>query len=114
MNRRQFAYVSALAGMVLEQAQGKSKEIAAENIPDAAGMITEMVFLDDCVRIAMYDPTLSKTAQKALTAFPGFVRNGALSPLLDASSPERYALAAGRVYSEAFHSHRKSVSPESR
>jgi len=114
MNRRQFAYVSAFAGAV---AAGKHGEAAVQpgRIPEAAGLITEMVFLDDCVRIAMYDPALSAAAKTALTDNGDFVRNGALSPASSASkTPAQFALAAGRLSSEALNRQRRPNSPEAR
>jgi hypothetical protein len=115
MNRREFAYVSAFAGLVTAHARAERTSGSGAKIPSAAGLITEMVFLDDCVRLAMYDPAISKPAKTALTSFPDYVRNGILSPALsDAHSAEGYALAAGRRCSEALNHYRQPNSPEAR
>ena len=115
MNRREFAYVTAFAGLVTAHARGERTAGSAPKIPNAAGLITEMVFLDDCVRLAMYDPEISKPAKTALTAFPDYVRNGTLSPgHMDGQSAECYALVAGRRFSEALGRHRQPNSVEAR
>src|SRR5262249_15832206 len=103
---REFAYVTAFAGWFAASAKSSA------NMPEGAGLITEMVFLDDCVRLAMYDPEIPKNAKSALTAFPDYVRNGTLAPSspqvsLAAKSPERYALHAGHRCSESLNRHRQ-------
>jgi hypothetical protein len=115
MNRRDFAYVSAFAGLVAAQARGERTSGSTGKTPNAAGLITEMVFLDDSVRLAMYDAEISKPAKAALTTFPDFVRNGALSPAqIDTASGEGYALAAGHRISGALTQHRQPDSPDAR
>jgi hypothetical protein len=112
MNRREFAYVSALAGIVLEQAPASPSKGNSGKPSEAAGLLTEMIFVDDCVRLAMYDDALSKNAKKALTDFPDFVRNGLLSPPdLKSESAEKHALVAGRHLSAALREHRSATSP---
>jgi hypothetical protein len=114
MNRRQFAYVSALAGVVAGT-RGQGAAAQTGRIPEAAGLITEMVFLDDCIRIAMYDSTLSAAAKTALTEQADFVRDGALSPAgSGAKSSARFALSAGRLWSEVLNQHRQPNSAEAR
>lgn len=113
MNRREFAYLSALAGAILDRAHASPLEGHAGKTAEAAGLITEMVFLDDCVRLAMYDDAFSKKAKKALTDFPDFVRNGGLSPVdLKSGSAETFALVAGRHFSTALQKHRGTVAPD--
>ena len=111
MNRREFSLVTAMAGALAKP--GRSEPAA--RIPEAAGLITESVFLDDCVRIAMYDPGVSPAAKKALTSQGDFVRNGALFP---GSSPpkteEEFALHAGKICSASLMRHRKPNTPEAR
>jgi hypothetical protein len=115
MNRREFAYVSALAGALSNAAGAKGATTQPARIPEAAGLITEMVFLDDCVRLAMYDPALSAASKSALAEHSDFVRNGALSPSnAAAKSALEYALAAGRVFSAALQRHRNPNSAEAR
>lgn len=114
MNRRQFAYVSALAGAVAgTRSQGAPAQTG--KIPEAAGLITEMVFLDDCIRVAMYDPMLSAAAKTALAEQADFVRDAALSPAgSGAKTAGQFALAVGRLWSEALNRHRRPNSPEAR
>jgi hypothetical protein len=115
MNRREFAYVTAFAGLAASQARAERTSGTAAKIPEAAGLITEMVFLDDCVRLAMYDPEISKPAKTALTTLPDFVHQGILSPhSIDAKSAEGYALLAGHRFSEALKRQRQPNSPEAR
>src|SRR5215831_21192814 len=113
MNRRDFAYLTAFAGLVSANARAERPPEHSGKIPAAAGLITEMTFLDDCVRLAMYDPEISKAAKTALTSFPDFVHNGTLSPpAVGTKSQEAFALTAGRHCSAAFRQHRKPDSAE--
>ena len=115
MNRRQFAYVSAFAGAVAAGARSDAAPAHSGKVPEAAGLITEMVFLDDCVRVAMYDPALSAAAKTALAEYGDFVRDGALSPAgSGAQTAAQYALSAGRLSSEALNRHRRPNSAEAR
>jgi len=115
MNRRKFAYLSALASAATATVRGEKTAAPAARIPEAAGLIAEMIFLDDCVRLAMYDTELSNTEKTALTAHPDFVRNGALSPPASGEKTgEKFALAAGRICSEMLNRHRQPNSPEAR
>lgn len=114
MNRRQFAYVTTLAGAMRSPVQSASAA-TPRNIPEAAGLITEMVFLDDCVRVAMYDPALSNAAKTALAENGDLIRNGALSPAVSgAKTAAEFALAAGRESSEILHRYRRPYSAEAR
>ena len=115
MNRREFSYVAALSGALLPQGRAERARSSPSNLPNAAGLISEMVFLDDCVSIAMYDADLSPASKTALTAYPDFVRNGALWPASpNAKNAEQFALSAGHVCSEALAKHRRPDSPEAR
>ena len=115
MNRREFAYLTAFAGLLSDKAEAARNRAEISRIPSAAGLITEMIFVDDCVRLAMYDPGISKAAKTALTSFPDYVRNGSLCPeSLAPHSAETYALAAGRKCSEALNRYRQPNSPEAR
>lgn len=115
MNRREFAYLSGFAGLAAVHGRAERTSGSAVKVPDAAGLITEMVFLDDCVRLAMYDPGISKPAKTILTGLGDYVRNGVLSPAgTDATSAEGYALAAGRQCSAALTRHRQPDSAEAR
>jgi len=115
MNRRAFGYVTAFAGALSNAAWARREPDQSGRVPDAAGLITEIVFLDDCTRVAMYDPALSGAAKTALTAHPDFVRNGALSPAgLDIQNGEKYALGAGRLWSETLNRHRQPNTAEAR
>jgi hypothetical protein len=113
MNRRQFAYVTALSGAVAgTRAEGAAAQPG--RIPEAAGLITEMVFLDDCIRVAMYQPALSEAAKNALAEYSDFVRNGALAPAGSARTAQQFALTAGRLCSEALNRRRRPNSAEAR
>ena len=114
MNRREFAYLSALAGALSTPARaGRAGQ--PEKIPEAAGLITELVFIDDCIRLAMYDPALSGAAKTALTSHGDFVRNGVLFPGgSEAKTGEVYALEAGKVFSAALTRRRRPGTPEAR
>jgi hypothetical protein len=119
MNRREFGRLttvaSAMAQQILADRGTDRAAAAAGRIPEAAGLITEMVFLDDCVRIGMYDRALPAAAKVALTAHPDFVRNGALWPSGgDSSTSEKFALAAGRACSRALERERQPNSAEAR
>lgn len=119
MNRRQFACLTTIAGAVAPGAlaeRGTDRAAtAAGHVPEAAGLITEMVFLDDCVRIGMYDRGLPAAAKRALTAHPDFVRNGAVWPTgADTATAEKFALAAGRACSRALERQRQKNSAEAR
>jgi hypothetical protein len=114
MNRREFAYVSAFAGALATPALG-GRAGQPERIPEGAGLITELVFIDDCVRVAMYDPALSGAAKTALTSHGDFVRNGVFFPGgSDAKTAEVYALAAGKVFSAALARRRNPSTAEAR
>jgi hypothetical protein len=114
MNRREFAYLSAFAGALSTPAHaGRAGQ--PERIPEAAGLIAEMVFIDDCVRVAMYDPALPAAAKTALTSHGDFVRNGVFFP--DGSvavTSEIYALEAGKLFSAALARRRGPSTPEAR
>lgn len=114
MNRRQFAYITAFAGA----ATGTRAEAAATQpgrIPEAAGLITEMVFLDDCIRVAMYDPALSAAAKTALVENAEIFRNAALGPTVSgAKTAAQFALAAGKLCSQALSRQRRPNSAEAR
>jgi len=114
MNRRQFAYVTALGSAV----SAGTRAVAGTqtgSIPEVAGLLSEMVFLDDCVRVAMYDPKLSVAAKTALAEHGDHVRDGALSPAgSSANTAPHFALTAGRLASEAFKRHRQPNSAEAR
>jgi hypothetical protein len=114
MNRREFAYLSALSGALSTPARA-GRAGAPERIPEAAGLITELVFIDDCVRVSMYDPTLSSAAKSALTSHGDFARNGLLFPGgSDAKTPEVYALEAGKIFSTALARRRSPNTAEAR
>jgi hypothetical protein len=115
MNRRQFACVTALAGAAPAGALAQRGAVQPGRIPDSAGLISEMVFLDDCVRVAMYDPSLPAAAKTALTGHPEGIHNGAQSPAGIASqTAPQFALASGRLLSAAFHSRRGNSSADAR
>jgi hypothetical protein len=114
MNRRQFAKVTGLTGAFAATGSGATVHSRPGRIPEAAGLMSEIVFLDDCVRLAMYDPGLGGELKKALTAHPDFVRNGALWPGAAAKSSEEAALAAGHVCAQALRRHRRPDSAEAR
>jgi hypothetical protein len=114
MNRRQFAYVAALGSAV--SAGTRAAGTQTGRIPEVAGLIAETVFLDDCVRVAMYDSNLSIAAKTALAAHGDHVRNGALSPARsgDANTGPQFALTTGRLASETLNRHRRPNSAEAR
>lgn len=115
MNRREFAYVTAIAGLVSGARRAESATGQAVKAPEVAGLITEMVFIDDCVRVAIYDRGVSVPAKTALTSHGDFVRNGVLAPAgSEARTAETFALAAGRSFSETLHRYRQPDSPEAR
>jgi hypothetical protein len=112
MNRRQFTYVTTL-GAAATGARGQRTTTPIAHIPEAAGLITEMVFLDDCVRLAMYDASLAAPFKTCLTSRADFVRNGALWRG-SGTTPEATALSAGRAASESLYRHRLPDSTEAR
>jgi hypothetical protein len=115
MNRRQFAYVTALGSAVTAGTRAGAAVTQPGRIPEAAGLITEMVFLDDSIRVAMYDPQLSASAKSALAEYADGFRDGALAPAgPGAKTPAQAALAAGRLASEALKQHRRPNSAEAR
>jgi hypothetical protein len=116
MNRRQFAYVTAFGSAASSAPLSRNAaRPQAARTPESAGLITEMVFLDDCVRLAMYDPALPAASKNALAGNADWVRSGALSPAAaEAPTPVLYALLAGRLFSEALMEQRKSDSAEAR
>ena len=112
----EIAYVTAFAGLVAAKAQGERTAGSAVKIPGAAGLITEMVFLDDCVRLAMYDPEISKDRQdRAHYTLPDYVGTGRfLRPVRILSPRKDTHSAVGRCCSEALHLHRQPNSAEAR
>jgi len=115
VNRRQFAYVTALLGAAGSRTRRADAAHSPAAVPEAAGLIIEMVFLDDCVRVAMYDPALPEPAKTALAENGDFFRNGALSPAgSGGKDAAAFALAAGRVSSEILRRHRRPRSLEAR
>jgi hypothetical protein len=114
MNRRQFAYVTGLTGAFAASGAGAPAHTPPARVPEAAGLLSEMVFLDDCVRLAMYDNAIDGEVKKALTAHPDFVRNGALWPGKAPKTGEETALAAGHSCSAALDRHRHPNSAEAR
>jgi hypothetical protein len=115
MNRREFAYVTGFSSALAAAGTGGATvHPRPGRIPEAAGLVSEMVFLDDCVRLSMYDPAAKPEVKKALTAHPDFVRNGALWPGAPAGSSEEIALAAGHGFFQALRRHRKPDSVEAR
>jgi hypothetical protein len=114
MNRREFAYLSAFAGALSTPAKAGHAGLP-EKIPEAAGLITELVFIDDCVRVAMYDPALAGASKTALTSHGDHVRNGVLFPGgSHAMTGEVYALEAGKIFSKALERQRHPSSAEAR
>jgi hypothetical protein len=114
MNRRQFAYVTAL-GSAVSAGTRTAAGTQAGRIPEVAGLFSEMVFLDDSVRVAMYDPKLSVAAKTALAEHGDHVRDGALSPAgSGANTAPQYALTAGRLASETLNRQRRPNSAEAR
>jgi hypothetical protein len=116
MNRRQFAYITAFAGAAsAAPLPPKTARPAAARTPESAGLLTEMVFLEDCVRLAMYDPALPAASKTALAENTDWVRSGALSPAAtEARTPVLFALLAGRLFSETLKEQRGADSAEAR
>lgn len=114
MNRRQFAYVSGLTGAFAAAGAGAPVHTRPGRIPEAAGLITEMVFFDDCVRLAMFDSAIHGEVKKALTAHPDFVHNGVLWPGTTPKTAEEIALSAGHSCAAVLNRHRSAHSAEAR
>jgi len=114
MNRREFAYATGLTGAFAAAGSGATVHSRPGRIPEAAGLLSEIIFLDDCVRLAMYDPGVGAGVKKALTSHPDFVHNGVLWPGGAAKSSEEVALAAGHACAEALRRHRHPDSAEAR
>jgi hypothetical protein len=115
MNRRQFAYLTAMASAVAGEMRAQGNSAKSVDAPDAAGLITEMVFLDDCARLAAYDPALSTASKHALATYTDHLHDGALSPESGTpKKPTQYALVAGRLCAQALSRNRKPDSAEAR